>query len=113
MVVRHSPYGSSLARAALDAALTAAAFEQAVELLFIGDGVLQLLPGQNSRAIGVKNIGRLLSSLPMYDIETVYADASALARYQLADNELVVPVTALDPATMHQLLCDSDHLLGC
>ena len=71
MVVRHSPYGSSLARASLDVALAAAAFEQPVKLLFMGDGVLQLLPEQDSRAIGQKNIGRLLSSLPLYDIDMV------------------------------------------
>ena len=36
IVLRHSPYGSGLAKAALDTALATAAFDQAVDLLFIG-----------------------------------------------------------------------------
>ena len=70
VVVRHSPYGSSLARASLDVALAAAAFEQPVKLLFMGDGVLQLLPGQDSQAIGQKNIGRLLLVWTKYEFFT-------------------------------------------
>lgn len=113
VVIRRTPYGSSLARAALDAALASAAFEQPVDLLFIGDGILQLLVEQNSRAIGVKNIGRLLGSAPLYDIEAVYVDAAALARYHLSASDLVLPVIALDEVSIHKLLCASNHLLAC
>ncbi len=113
VVIRRTPYGSSLARAALDAGFAAAAFEQPVILLFIGDGVLQLISDQNSQAIGIKNIGRLLSSAPLYDIDTVYVDADALSRYNVSVEDLVVPAQALDEASIHDLLCTSDHLLGC
>lgn len=112
VVVRHSPYGSSLARASLDVALAAAAFEQPVKLLFMGDGVLQLLPGQDSQAIGQKNIGRLLSSLPLYDIDTVYADAEAVARHGIDLGSAPLPTKALDAPDMQQLMINCDHLLG-
>jgi len=112
VVVRQPPYGSSLARAALDTALAAAALEQPVSLLFMGDGVLQLMSGQQSEAIGVKNIGRLLGSLPLYDIESVYIDAGAAARYQLDTSDLVLPVTPVDPAAMRGLIDDCDHVIG-
>ena len=55
LLIRHSPYGSSLARASIDVALAAAAFDQAVSLLFVGDGVLQLLPEQRTEQQGVQN----------------------------------------------------------
>jgi len=112
VVVRHSPYGSSLARASLDVALAAAAFEQAVNLLFMGDGVLQLLPEQDSQAIGVKNIGRLLSSLPLYDIDMVYVDAEAAARLAIDLDSAPLPAQALDGQEIHQLMASADHLLG-
>lgn len=112
VVVRQPPYGSSLARASLDTALAGAALEQPVSLLFMGDGVLQLLPDQQSEAIGVKNIGRLLGSLPLYDIESVYIDAGAAARYQLETSDLVLPVTPMDPAAMRGLINDCDHVIG-
>ena len=112
VIVRQPPYGSSLARAALDTALASAAFEQAVSVLFMGDGVLQLMPDQDSEAIGVKNIGRLLASLPLYDIETVYVDANAARRYQLDLAAAPLPVRALDGKGMRKLMTGCDHLLG-
>jgi len=83
IVLRHSPYGSSLAKASMDVALATAAFSQIVDLLFLGDGVLQLQPDQDSQRLGLKNIGRQLSSLPLYDINCVYVDAEAAARYNM------------------------------
>ena len=112
VVVRRAPYGSSLARAALDVALAAAAFEQPVKLLFMGDGVLQLLPGQDSGAIGVKNIGRLLASLPLYEIETVYVDSEAATRHGLDLSAAPLATRAVDGPAMHQLMDSCDHLLG-
>lgn len=112
MILRHSPYGSSLAGASLDAALAAAAFEQPVDLLFLGDGVLQLQSGQDSTAQGVRNKAKVLASLPLYDIERVYVDADAAARYRLDLSAAPLPTEALDPAAMRQLMVAYDHLLG-
>jgi tRNA 2-thiouridine synthesizing protein C len=112
LVIRHSPYGSSLAKAALDVALAAAAFEQEVDLLFMGDGVLQLLPEQDSAELGRKNIGRQWASLPLYDINTVHVDAAAAARYNIELDKLTVKSRALDAKGIHQLMAGFDHLLG-
>ena len=112
IVVRHSPYGSSLARASLDVALATAAFEQPVSLLFMGDGVLQLMAEQDSQAIGVKNIGRLLASLPLYDIESVYVDAEAATRYGINLGSAPVATQTLDGPEIHRLMSGCDHLLG-
>jgi tRNA 2-thiouridine synthesizing protein C len=112
IVIRRSPYGSSLARASLDVALAAAAFEQPLNLLFMGDGVLQLMAEQDSQAIGVKNIGRLLASLPLYDIERVYVDGEAATRYGIDLGNAPVAAQALDGPGMRQLMVGCDHLLG-
>lgn len=111
-IMRHAPYGAGPARSGLDAALAAAAFEQPVDLLFMGDGVLQLLPGQDGAALGVKTRGKQLAALPLYDIERVYVDAQAAARYALDLEQAPLPAQALDADAMAQLLRDSDLLLG-
>ncbi len=112
VIVRHSPYGSSLGRTSLDAALALAAFEQPVEVLFMGDGVLQLLPDQDSAAIGVKSIGKLLGSLPLYEIPSVYVDADAAGRYRLDLSLAPLPCEPLDPEGIRQLMTSSTHLLA-
>ena len=42
VIIRHAPYSSNALREGLDVALVAAAFGQAVNLLFLGQGVLAL-----------------------------------------------------------------------
>jgi len=112
LVLRHSPYGSSLAKAAVDVALATAAFEQRVDLLFAGDGVLQWMQNQDSDNVGRKNIGRQLASLPLYDIARVYVDAEAAARYNLDTASAPVDAQLLSPTEMHELLVAYDHLMG-
>ena len=112
VVIRQTPYGSSLARASLDVALAAAAFDQAVALLFLGEGVLQLLPDQDSTAIDKKNIAKLIASLPLYDIESIYVDAAALTRYAITAGELPQTVTPLDKDGIRALMAQHQHLLG-
>ncbi len=112
VVIRHAPYGSGLARAGVDAALAMAAFEQPVTVLFLGDGVLQLFPSQDSRRIGLKNIGRLLASFPLYGIEQVYADSGALRRYGMDPQAAPVTTVSLADDAIRALLCDHDRLLG-
>ena len=112
IVIRHSPYGSSLAKAALDVALAMAAFEQRIDMLFMGDGVLQLRPNQDTQALGVKSFSRQLAALPLYDVNSVYVDGAAASRYQVDLAQAPVPAQALDGRQMHQLMCRCDHLLG-
>lgn len=112
IVVRRAPYGSSLARASLDAALALAAFDQRVDILFMGDGVLHLLPDQVSSEIGAKNVGKLLTSLPLYDIDSVYLDSNSADQYQIDTTHMPLTVHRLDAAGITLLLAEYDHLLG-
>ncbi len=112
IVLRHTPYGSSLAKAALDTVLATAAFEQTVDLLFLGDGVLQLLPEQDSRALGRKNFGHQLASLPLYDINNVYVDAESAKSYNLDHSKTPFETRLLDSQAINQLMVEYDHLLG-
>ena len=113
VLVRQPPYGSSLARAAVDAALAATAFDQPVSLLFLDQGVLQLLPEQDTEALGIKNLGKLLGSLPLYDIDKVYVDGAALQRFGLKSDQLAIPTVLLDDAGLRALINANDHLLSC
>lgn len=101
---RHPPYGNTLARDALDVALTHAAFGQALCLLFLDDGVLQLLPQQAPEALARKNMARILQSLTLYDIDTVYADEDAMQRRGLNARASVLPITLLNPAAIAALI---------
>ena len=112
LVLTHSPYGTSLARASLDVALANAAFEQSVDLLFLGDGVLQLQPDQDGGPLGIKTRGRQLASLPLYDINSVYVDAEASTRYNLDLARAPLDTQTVDPRQIHELMVAYNHLLS-
>ena len=79
-----APYGSSHARESLDVALTCSIFEMPVSLLFIGDGLFQLLSGQSPDTLNMKKHEAMLSALPMYDIEQVFVTDEDLRANGLA-----------------------------
>lgn len=111
LVFRQPPYSSSLSRSGLDTALAAGAFEQPVTLLFLSDGIMQLLPKQNSASIGKRNHGKVLASLPLYDIETFWVDAEALSDSGYAINELPEGSMLADRALIRDMLAQHDHIL--
>ncbi len=112
IISRHSPYGGGLARAALDTALAAAAFDHSPSLLFLGDGVLQLIRTQDSAAIGLRNQARVLESLPLYDIERLYVDQAALERYQLKLSQLAIDAQPVEATGIRQLMTNHRRLLS-
>ncbi|MEE4192480.1 MAG: sulfurtransferase complex subunit TusC [Halieaceae bacterium] len=111
LVFRRAPYGRSLSRAGYDVALAAAAFEQPVSLLFMDDGVWQLMPEQRPEAIGARSIARTLESLPLYDIDRLYVDSESLAQRALAAGNLVEAATPLDTAGVRELMAGHDQVL--
>ncbi len=100
VIFRRAPYGHGLARAGYDLALAAAAFDVPVSLLYMDDGVWQLLPDQAPAGIGAKNIANTQDSLALYDIETLYAESASLAARGLERKDLRDGITLVDPADM-------------
>ncbi|WP_110665355.1 sulfurtransferase complex subunit TusC [Salinicola halophilus] len=97
IVLRHPPHGSSWLREGIDVALVAAAFGREVELLFQGDGVFALLEGQAAGALDQKGTHPQLKMLEMYDIERLWVSQRDLDRRGLTVDDLMLPVTTLDP----------------
>lgn len=111
-VFRHGPQGGSPGRDALDALLAAGAYDQAPEVLFLDDGVWQLLPAQQGQCIGGKNHQAMLAALPHYGIEQRHVDAESLAARGLETAALTIEVTPLDRTAVKALLAACDVILG-
>ena len=107
-IARSPPYGADRARALLDMALAASVFEQDIELLFLGDGVYQLLRGQDGGRIGGKTLGNIMQALELYGIDKPLLEAAALAQRSLRAEDLVIPAEALDAPAIRNLIAQSD-----
>lgn len=111
IISQSTPYGRSSAAEALDTAMAAAALDVPVTLLFDGDGVLQLLPGQAGNELGVRNLSQVLEALPAFEVERCYVAAEALAQRSLAPDTLALPGPLLDGEDVAALLRASDVVL--
>lgn len=112
LVCRKAPYGNSLAKEALDIALAGAAFEQQLQLLFTGDGVLQLLPQQDAQAIGAKTISKHLAAFPLYDLNDIYVDQQSLEQRGLATSELSDNIILCGKQELTQLMDKADVIFN-
>ena len=76
----------------------------------MGDGVWQLV-GDGSK-IDRKDTARALNALPMYDVESLYIDETSLAERGIAVKDIDLPVQAISPREVTQLLHDHDVVIG-
>lgn len=83
-VFTHPPHGDAAGREGLDALLAMSALSEDVGVFFIGDGVFQLLPGQQPEKILMRNYIATFGVLPLYDIERRYVCAASLQQRGIA-----------------------------
>lgn len=110
-IQHHAPYGSESAQEQLDALLVAAAFGQKVSVLFQDDGVWQLLPQQEGRALERRTLAAQLQALELYEVNMLYADAASLSERGLDSSQLALNVQVLDAVALKKLLSEQNMLL--
>ena len=88
-VNRKPPYGTIYAWESLEVVLIGAAFEQDVSMAFIDDGVYQLVKGQNTKEIGVKNFSPTYTALGDYDVKKMYVEKESLEARGLTIDDLM------------------------
>jgi len=111
-VNRKAPYGTIHALESLEVVLIAATFDQDCSLVFIDDGVYELVKGQDTKAIGMKNFSPIYRALEGYDVEKLYVDEESMHARGLDEDDLLVPVQVLSTAAMAALMADQDVILS-
>ena len=111
-VNRKAPYGTVYALESLEVVLITATFDQDVSLVFMDDGVFEIVKGQQTKDIGVKNFSPSYRALEGYDVEKLYVDAESLAQRGLTEKDLLVPVEVLSSQQMAELMQQQDVVLS-
>jgi tRNA 2-thiouridine synthesizing protein C len=86
---RKAPYGTIYAWESLEVVLIGAAFDQDVSLVFLDDGVFQLVKGQDTSGIGMKNFSPTYRTLGDYEVKNIYVDRDSLEARGLSQDDLV------------------------
>lgn len=111
-VNRKAPYGTIYALEGLEVVLISAAFDQDVSLAFLDDGVYQLVKGQQTKGLEVKNFSPTYRALEGYDIEKLYVERESLEARGLREEQLLVPVQVVGAQEMAELMEAQDVVMG-
>ena len=111
-VNRKAPYGTIYALESLEVVLIAAAFDQDVSLAFIDDGVYQVVKGQHTKGIDVKNFSPTFRALDGYDIEKLYVEKESMEARGLKEDDFIVPVKVVSAQEMADLMETQDVVLS-
>ncbi|WP_067518000.1 sulfurtransferase complex subunit TusC [Endozoicomonas ascidiicola] len=95
VISTRAPYHGQFAREALDVALVSASYDLETHLLMMGDGVYQLVKGQDSNSIDRKNLSSMLQALPLYGVDEIHVDQTSLDERGLSLDDLQESVTVL------------------
>lgn len=92
---RRAPYGTIYAWESLEVVLIGAAFDQIVSLAFLDDGVYQLVKGQDTSGVDMKNFSPTYQALGDYDVTQLYVEKESLEERGLTLEDLM-PLTYED-----------------
>lgn len=111
-VNRKAPYGTIYALESLEVVLISAAFDQDVSLAFLDDGVYQIVKGQHTKAISMKNFSPTYRALEGYDIEKLYVEKESLDQRGLTEDDLLVDVQVMSSADMAKMMAEQDVVIS-
>ena len=107
-----SPFSNFIAQESIDLSLAFAAFERKVSLLFIGEGVFQLMKNIDAAKNLRKNFSSILSALDVYDIENIFVSKESLKKYNLKVDDLYVPPKVVADDEIKKLIESHEKVLS-
>lgn len=111
-VNRKAPYGTIYALEGLEVVLISAAFDQDVSLAFLDDGVYQLVKGQKTDGVEMKNFSPTYRALEGYDIEKLYVERESLEARGLSEDDLLVDVQVMSAAELGEMMAAQDVVIS-
>ena len=111
-VNRKAPYGTIYALESLEVVMITAAFDQDVSVAFLDDGVYQVVKGQHTKGIDVKNFSPTYRALEGYDIEKLYVEKESMETRGLKESDFIVPVKVINTQEMADLMLTQDVILS-
>ncbi|WP_397452493.1 sulfurtransferase complex subunit TusC [Pseudomonas sp. NA-150] len=95
IISRQAPWAGPSAREALDIVLAGGAFDLPIGLLFMDDGVLQLLPEQKAAHVQQKDLTANLQALSLFGIDDLYVCGESLVERGIAASGLNIDTLQL------------------
>ena len=111
ILITKRPYHSIASQEGLDVILAASVFAEC-SVLFLSDGILQLLPDQKANDTKIKVFTRGYAALPDYGVEQFYCLSSDLEKWSLDNKKLLLEPISLLPSEIDSLIRSFDKVLN-
>jgi tRNA 2-thiouridine synthesizing protein C len=93
-------------------AVMALTYDFELSMVFIADGVWQLVREQNSEAIALKNLAKLYQVFEHFGCRTIYVEKKSLVKRNLTEQDLVVPVKIISARRLAALQKQQDIIIN-
>lgn len=111
IVHTQSALNSLAGKETLDLSLIFAAYDQTVEVLFIGDGVTQCLSSQQPERLQHKDYLSTFKLLEMYEVEGTYVCQQSIEKLGIDASRIAPPFSVVDNTRLSQLKQQADHVM--
>jgi len=111
IIQTRKPCDGIIAHETLSLALTTATFDHRVQLLFLEDGVFQLVNHQNPDNPKQKSLAKIFEVLTLYDIYEVFADKCSLQQRKLISSLLIPTTKVINSEEIHALCHQQDIVI--
>lgn len=96
----------------IDLALVCAAFDQTVNLIFVNNGVYNMMQKQNFQTLGDKNQLDILKALEFYDIDNIYVEKESLERRNITTENMINGCQTVTSAEIREFHVQSNHVVN-
>lgn len=111
-VNRKAPYGTIYAMESLEVVMISAAFDQDVSLAFLDDGIFQIVKGQETSLIGMKNFSRTYRALEDLDVTKLFVEKESMVARGISESDFIVPAKVISVMEMADLMHSQDIILS-
>ena len=112
IVNRKAPYGTIYALEALEVVMISAAFDQDVSLAFLDDGIFQIVKGQETTFIGMKNFSQTYRALEDFGDTKLYVERESMEARGISESDFIVPAEVISVGEMAELMASQDIILS-
>lgn len=113
LICQQSPWSTPITKETLDFALAGGAFDLPISLLFLEDGVFQLVENQQPEFIEQKNITSNLQALPLFGITQLLVSEKSLLSRGLTVEQLLQPAKVVNQEELASLFSLHDIVVTC
>ncbi|RLV58668.1 sulfurtransferase complex subunit TusC [Parashewanella curva] len=111
VIFSSNPANNADGREGLDLTMLSASFDQNVTVIFVAQGVFNLLKHQQPEANGGKDYISTFKALPLYDVEDIFVCSDSLSELGLSSDDLIMDVANLNKSDIANLIDTADEVL--